>query len=51
MNEPLWECPKCGYLIADIQMQSFKCDVWCPRCRMPLAFFTVKADKKLMRRK
>jgi rubrerythrin len=40
--EVLWKCPICGYVLTDIQMQSFTFDVGCPRCRTDLVDFHIE---------
>ena len=33
MEQILWECPKCGYLITDIAFMAARFDYLCHRCK------------------
>ena len=34
-----WRCKQCGWLMAEVQYLSIKCDLGCPRCGESLAKF------------
>jgi len=39
MNFDTWQCPKCGFLISDVQLQSARFDYGCPRCKTSFGEF------------
>ena len=39
MNFDTWQCPKCGYLVTDTQMQAFRLDYACPLCKTSFGEF------------
>lgn len=41
-HEWVWVCRCCGFMVSDLQMKSFRCDVGCGRCSSSLSNFIPK---------
>jgi rubrerythrin len=42
-----WECPVCGYIKSDIEVQDSRLDFGCPRCNTPsedFGFYLASAE-------
>ena len=42
MNFDTWQCPKCGYLVTDVHLQSARFDYGCSRCKTPYGEFIAR---------
>ena len=40
--EDVWECPQCGFVMADIEYKSVYADYGCPRCKTSFVKFHIK---------
>jgi len=40
-----WECPRCGFMISDVELQHVRFDFGCPRCKMSFGQFTERPAK------